>query len=60
MRYFNEKMTSAEARTILFSSVDTMSRSEVEEVKREYAKIAPAIAKREMKENRGWMTEDSI
>ena len=60
MKYFNSQMTSSEARSILFSSVDHMSQAEVEEVKSEYRIVLPEIIKREFRENEGWMTEEKI
>ena len=60
MKYFNENMTSTQARNILFSSVDHMSKAEVEEIKKEYREIAPALMERELKENEGWLTEEAV
>ena len=57
MKYFNPAMTSQEARIILFSAADHLSKDDLEEMKEEYAKIVPEIIKREFRENDGWMTE---
>lgn len=56
---FNENMTSSEARTILFSSVDGKSKQEIAAIKEEYSKIIPRIIKNELKRNDGYMTSDA-
>ena len=60
MKYFNSQMTSSEARSILFSSIGHMSEADATEMKEEYRKVVPEIAKREFRENKGWMTEDRL
>ena len=53
-------MTSSQARSILFSSIDHMSEADAEEMKKEYKQVVPEIIKREFRENKGWMTEDRL
>lgn len=54
---FNERMTCSEAQRVLFSSVQGKSKDEVDQIKNEYARILPVIAKREREANAGFMTE---
>ena len=55
-KYFNEQMTSDEARTVLFRIVEGKTRSEIEAIKAEYLEISSKIFKRELElaEN-GWL-----
>lgn len=55
---FNESMSSSEARKILFSSVAGKSKKEIEEIKKEYSSVSKQIRRREIMQNRGWMTND--
>ena len=59
MSYFNENMTSSEARTILFS-VDGKTKEEMERIKQEYSEIAPRIIDREFRENAGCLTSEKL
>lgn len=52
---FNEKMSSTEARLLLFRSVDGKTKEEIEQLKTDYFKVLPAITERELKQaHNGW------
>jgi len=53
---FNVNMSSAEARKVLFTSVNGKSMQEIEEIKKQYSSVSKIIRKRELMQNRGWMT----
>lgn len=59
-KLFDERMTSSEARKILFSSVDGKTKEEIAQIKEEYSQIAPKIAKRELEKGKGWFTSDLL
>lgn len=46
---FNEDMSSMEARTVLYSSVDGKIKEEIEEIKEAYKRILPIIIDKELK-----------
>lgn len=50
---FNENMSSDEARTVLFKAVENKTKEEIEELKREYNKVLPAILERENEFTKG-------
>lgn len=53
---FNENMTSKEARTVLFRSVEGKTKTEIEQIKAEYSKLLPKIIDREMAlAKKGWI-----
>lgn len=55
---FNVSMSSAEARRVLFASVNGKTKAEVERIKKEYSAVSKQIVKRELSEGRGWLTSD--
>ena len=55
-KLFNERMTYPEAQKVFFSSLDGKTGNEIENIKKEYAEILPAIIERELRENEGVMT----
>ena len=57
---FNVHMSSSEARSILFSSVEGKTEAEIKEIKREFSQVAPQIMERELKANKGYMTSDRL
>lgn len=57
---FNENMTTSEARTVFFSSVDGKTKEEIELIKREYSEIFPRIMENELRRNEGYMTSDKL
>lgn len=53
---FNENMTSLEARTVLFSSVEGKTKEEIDEIFAAYAPVSSAILKHEIEmAMQGWM-----
>ena len=56
-KYFNEDMTSEEARLLLFSLCKTKPDPEKREIKEEYFEVQPLILKKEMAlASQGWTT----
>ena len=55
---FNVRMSCSEARRILFMSVEGKTKKEVEEIKKEYSSVSRLIRRREITQNKGWMTKD--
>ena len=56
--FFNENMSSHEARQVLFSSVDGKTKEEIEKIKDEYSAVLPAIMDRELKlVDQGWIID---
>lgn len=55
---FNENMTSNEARTVLYRSVEGKTETEIEQIKAEYIRILPKIIDREMAlAKEGWFVD---
>ena len=59
-RLFNENMTYPEVQRLFFASVEGKSNKEVEEIKREYRSIVPVITKKELANNRNWLTSHPL
>ena len=56
--FFNEQMTSSQARMALYSAIDGKSKSEIEEIKKEYFEILPLITERELDlAAKGWFVD---
>ena len=55
---FSVKMSSAEARRVLFASVNGKSKQEIEKIKKEYSSVSKIIRRRELTQNSGWMTNE--
>ena len=57
---FNDKMTSSEAKRVLFEYADAHRGENMEEVKAQYKEVAKRIINREFKSNEGYMTSYHI
>ena len=55
---FNEHMSSLEARRVLFTSVNGKSKEQIDEIKKEYSSVSKLIRRRELIQNKGWMTSE--
>mgnify|MGYP004575496841 CR=1 FL=1 len=53
---FSVQMSSSEARTLFFKSIEGKTENEVEKIKKEYAEILPKIMDREFElASKGWL-----
>ena len=57
-KLFNARMSSAEARRVLFAAVDGKSKKEIEEIKKEYSSVSKVIRRRELVQRMGWLTNE--
>ena len=55
-RWFNENMSSLEAKYLFFKLVSEKSGAELTEIKAEYKRVLPIIVESELQENEGTLT----
>ncbi|MGM9587827.1 MAG: hypothetical protein ACI3VA_10115 [Candidatus Limivicinus sp.] len=57
-KYFNEQMSSYEARTAFFMAIEGKTKEEIEEIKKEYKEVLSVILDREFKlVDQGWIID---